>query len=328
MWLPRVVDLRFPILWLLIAADISLGLRDVRVTVPTAVKKGDDAHLICNYDLEGDALYSVKWYKGRREFYRYTPKENPAMKIFPLPGISVERLHSNGSHVLLTTVEPSISGRFSCEVSADSPSFHTMIVSGEMEIVELPEQKPTITGIHSRYRQGDTLQGNCTSHYSKPAANLTWTINDVPAKLSMIKHYAPMKDTTTNLELSVQEVNFLVTYLHFNNSQGRLKLKCTSRIHTIYETSVEKSIEEDRPKILASGTSGHNMNLYGPYDQPPQDNEQMMDQNNLHLTHYKTDMASSSSPLLLAKSFSSTALFFSTLVLSIGLLFAFKVDIS
>lgn len=89
-----------------------MGLRDVRVTVPTAVKKGDDAHLICNYDLEGDTLYSVKWlvqnywnffflrinylnifcsrYKGRREFYRYTPKENPAMKIFPLPGISVE----------------------------------------------------------------------------------------------------------------------------------------------------------------------------------------------------------------------------------------------
>lgn len=50
----------------------------------------------------------------------------------------------------------------------------------------------------------------------------------------------------------------------------------------------EKSIEEDRPKILASGTSGHNMNLYGPYDQPPQDNEQMMDQNNLHLTHYNS----------------------------------------
>lgn len=32
------------------------------------------------------------------------------------------------------------------------------------------------------------------------------------------------------------------------------------------------------------------MNLYGPYDQPPQDNEQMMDQNNLHLTHYKSKL--------------------------------------
>lgn len=41
----------------------------------------------------------------------------------------------------------------------------------------------------------------------------------------MIKHYTPIKDPTTNLELSVQEVNFLVTYLHFNNSQGRLKVR-------------------------------------------------------------------------------------------------------
>lgn len=40
----------------------------------------------------------------------------------------------------------------------------------------------------------------------------------------MIKYYAPIKDITTNLELSVMEVNFLVTYLHFNNSQGRLKV--------------------------------------------------------------------------------------------------------
>lgn len=73
----------------------------------------------------------------------------------------------------------------------------------------------------------------------------------------------------------------------FSTSVG-FQLKCTSRIHTIYETTVEKSIEEDRPKILASGTSGHNMNLYGPYDQPPTNDEQMMDQNNLHLTHYKS----------------------------------------
>lgn len=29
-------------------------------------------------------------YKGRREFYRYTPKENPAMKTFLVNGINVE----------------------------------------------------------------------------------------------------------------------------------------------------------------------------------------------------------------------------------------------
>lgn len=65
------------------------ALRDVRVIVPAAVKRGDNTELICLYDMEGDSLYSVKWYKGRREFYRYTPKENPAMKTFSVNGINV-----------------------------------------------------------------------------------------------------------------------------------------------------------------------------------------------------------------------------------------------
>lgn len=73
----------------LLFADISVGL-NVTVTVPAAVRKGENANLICNYDLEGDPLYAVKWYKGRREFYRFTPKENPSTKVFPLAGITVE----------------------------------------------------------------------------------------------------------------------------------------------------------------------------------------------------------------------------------------------
>lgn len=71
-------------------SDIILGLRDVHIRVPLYIRNGDDALLMCNYNLENDTLYSIKWYKGRREFYRYLPKENPAIKLFPIPGIMVE----------------------------------------------------------------------------------------------------------------------------------------------------------------------------------------------------------------------------------------------
>lgn len=57
--------------------------------VPLAVRRGDKALLKCLYDLEGDSLYAIKWYKGRREFYRYTPKENPPMKVFVMQGTKV-----------------------------------------------------------------------------------------------------------------------------------------------------------------------------------------------------------------------------------------------
>lgn len=33
-------------------------------------------------------------------------------------------------------------------------------------------------GIKNRYKVGEIVRGNCTSKHSKPAANLTWTIND------------------------------------------------------------------------------------------------------------------------------------------------------
>lgn len=62
-----------------------------------------------------------------------------------------------------------------------------------------------------------------------------------------------------------------------------LQVKCTARVYKIYEQSDEKLIDEDRPTIMASGVSGHSMNMF-PYDQ--QDGE-MSDQNGLYLTHYK-----------------------------------------
>ncbi|EDS37588.1 conserved hypothetical protein [Culex quinquefasciatus] len=120
-----------------LAGNFVSTVKDVRVNVPAAIRRGDSANLICHYDMEGAVLYTVKWYKGKREFFRYTPKENPSMKAFPVLGITVERSKSNGSHLTLTAVEPTMSGKYSCEVSADSPSFHTMVVSGEMEVVAL-----------------------------------------------------------------------------------------------------------------------------------------------------------------------------------------------
>lgn len=46
--------------------------------------------LKCSYDLEDDILYSVKWYRGPREFYRFTPSERPNTKVFPFDGLTVD----------------------------------------------------------------------------------------------------------------------------------------------------------------------------------------------------------------------------------------------
>lgn len=59
--------------------------------MPNAVLVGETVTLECSWQLEDEeALYSVKWYRGREEFYRYIPKELPHTRVFPLPGIEVD----------------------------------------------------------------------------------------------------------------------------------------------------------------------------------------------------------------------------------------------
>uniref|UniRef100_A0A182NCR8 Ig-like domain-containing protein n=1 Tax=Anopheles dirus TaxID=7168 RepID=A0A182NCR8_9DIPT len=67
------------------------AIRSVQLVVdPPAVRRGQHATLRCLYDLDDSPLYSVKFYRGLREFYRYSPGQQPSKKIFPFPGINVD----------------------------------------------------------------------------------------------------------------------------------------------------------------------------------------------------------------------------------------------
>ena len=48
------------------STDLTVsGLGMVHVTIPNAIQSGRNAILTCEYELENDDLYSVKWYKGK-----------------------------------------------------------------------------------------------------------------------------------------------------------------------------------------------------------------------------------------------------------------------
>ncbi|GFT13248.1 uncharacterized protein TNCV_4077041 [Trichonephila clavipes] len=58
--------------------------------VPSLLVPGDSAYLTCLFDLGGEKLYSVKWYKNDQEFYRFFPSLNPQYMAFRAPGIHVD----------------------------------------------------------------------------------------------------------------------------------------------------------------------------------------------------------------------------------------------
>ena len=47
-----------------------LSVRLLRLGVPEVVMLGKHTTMECFFDLEGEELYSVKWYKGGSEFFR------------------------------------------------------------------------------------------------------------------------------------------------------------------------------------------------------------------------------------------------------------------
>ena len=103
--------------------------------------------LTCSYDLAGEGLYSVKWYKvlytplcsplyysdvqDQLEFYRFLPRDLPPALAFPVPGTAVNLdkynslllavftggvCRSDERSVSLENLQLGSSGMYQCEV--------------------------------------------------------------------------------------------------------------------------------------------------------------------------------------------------------------------
>jgi hypothetical protein len=145
--------------------DITSAIRVYKVDIPTHRIKGDKALLKCLYDLEGDRLYSVKWYKDEDEFFRVIPLGQPRHQVFNSAGINVDvRLYiqqinifiscytwcfwrnrdvnlfsqvdsSSETEVVLKGVNRQTSGSYKCEAIAEAPLFRTAVGIGDMMVV-------------------------------------------------------------------------------------------------------------------------------------------------------------------------------------------------
>lgn len=225
------------------------GLRDVSVSIPLAVAPGDTVTLQCLYDLEGDPLYTVKWYKGRNEFYRYVPKELPHTRVFPMPGIHVDLSQSDAHQLVLRDVQLELAGKYGCEVSTDVPHFYTEVVASRMHVVYLPEGNPKLSMEKLRYAVGDTLRGNCTSPASNPPTNLTWVVNGRKMNESFRVSHPVRSDEAPSRHVTTIGLEFDVEQTLFHGS--RIEVQCVAHLFALYRASAKATLEEERPRLAS-----------------------------------------------------------------------------
>ncbi|XP_054258690.1 uncharacterized protein LOC128983427 [Macrosteles quadrilineatus] len=230
----------------------QLCLRDVSLRVPEAVRVGDSLALTCDFSLEQENLYSVKFYQGDTEFYRYLPGETPPTRVFALDGVRVDISRSNSSTVTLGDVHRDMTGYYKCEVSADAPLFHTGIKSAYVTVVEEPWSVPVLTAEKSKYSLGEKIRANCTSQGGYPLANLTWYINGQQVKHSTYPSALAQQEVAPGARLDDPDTSVLRLEVDASLSlfqDGRLSLRCLSTQYTLYRRSAELDIHEDTPQL-------------------------------------------------------------------------------
>ncbi|XP_076758815.1 uncharacterized protein LOC143428082 [Xylocopa sonorina] len=236
---------------LLLIVGGATGLKDLTINVPSVVRSGDTVTLSCHYNLEGLPLYTIQWFLGEAEFYKYDPDRNPPYSTFDVDGIQVNVSKSNANDVTLVNVSRKLTGRYKCEVSAGSPSYHTLIEKATMEVVDAPKTDPAIGIEKDRIAVGELLRANCTTGSSRPASYITWKLNgDLIANDSMIyrtRYLAIPQDDDS--QVSKSTVDFKVTNDMFRN--GRLHLRCIASIADVYRKSADIEISEDAPRIAS-----------------------------------------------------------------------------
>lgn len=215
------------------------GLLLTSVKVPAHPVAGESVSLKCEFNMEGDDLYKVTWYKSDAEFYRYLPKDKPPAQVYEVDGVIVDLSTSDESTVTLEHIGLKSSGVYRCEVSAETPTFVTVSDERDMNVIAIPAEGPKINGGKLKYQVGDTVRVNCTSYRSKPAAMLSWTINGNKAPKEWLKEYQSTPEAE-ELETSVMGLEFRVREDHFH--AGEMKLRCTATIAPIYHQSNEESV--------------------------------------------------------------------------------------
>lgn len=161
----------------------TIGVKIHRLDVPDAVRAGSEVRLTCDYDLEGQTLRTVKWYKGSHEFYRYDPRSYPEpKKFFVLQKLYLNEQLCDSKSVVLKDVHADMSGYYTCEVTTQV-IYETVQMKHYLLVVQPPRVPPEISGVPvGGLTSGEWLRVSCHLPWMNVKPSLEFWVNDRRAR--------------------------------------------------------------------------------------------------------------------------------------------------
>ncbi|XP_076303078.1 uncharacterized protein LOC143221541 [Lasioglossum baleicum] len=223
---------------------MGASIKLLRLDVPSiADPRWEKVILRCEYDLSGEDLYSVKWYKDGAEFFRFMPGSRPPGRDFPVDGVYVDVNKSDSKQVTLLGQannrrgKVNLAGSYGCEVSSEGPSFLTIYDEANMSVAIPPKDRPSLRGLRPSYEAGGTLQAECSSAASYPPAQLVFILNGKEVNKASTRELPRIDSPDDSLVSSTRlSLNLRLERHHFPG--GTLTLCCQSTLPGIIGAKV------------------------------------------------------------------------------------------
>ncbi|XP_014222586.1 uncharacterized protein LOC106649624 [Trichogramma pretiosum] len=218
------------------------GLRAPAVVDP----RSPELLLRCEYDLGGNELYAVNWFRNEDVLFRYSPSLVPKATAYPgVADVNVSLEHSNAEQLLLIGHQDvqrnmkSYEGTYVCEVSTERP-FLTDYGVANVSAAILPKVNPVLEGLRHNYQVGEFLELACTSAPSLPPAELSFYLNGRKIDQSRVRseRMRPSNEATSSTR---SELSLKLERQHFQN--GSLKVACVARIANLTQISRDYRVE-------------------------------------------------------------------------------------
>ncbi|KAL7303208.1 hypothetical protein TKK_0004410 [Trichogramma kaykai] len=213
------------------------GLRAPAVVDP----RSPELLLRCEYDLGGNELYAVNWFRNEDVLFRYSPSLVPKATAYPgVADVNVSLEHSNAEQLLLIGHQDvqrnmkSYEGTYVCEVSTERP-FLTDYGVANVSAAILPKANPVLEGLRHNYQVGEFLELACTSAPSLPPAELSFYLNGRKmdkSRTRIDRSGSPSADVASSVRL------VLSTKLERQHFQaGTLRVACVAHLPNVAGSS-------------------------------------------------------------------------------------------